>query len=80
VEAIVKAEKDDTDSELELGRFGIFPYAEFKAGESDKVRRFSFPLPKDLAVGGPIKLKVYLSPIRGDGKGARMELSGAEVR
>jgi DNA-directed RNA polymerase subunit E'/Rpb7 len=64
----------------EIGTFGIFPNAEFRAADPRQARRFSFPLPKELARGGPVRLEVQIAPIRGDGKGARLELGGAEIR
>jgi hypothetical protein len=51
--------------EQEIGRFGIFPASAFR---------------KELASGGPIKLNVYLVPSKGEGSGARLEISGAEIR
>ena len=41
--------------------------------------RWSLQLPKELASGGPVKLNVYLLPTRGEGKGARLEVGGAEI-
>src|SRR6266516_3872325 len=80
VQVVVKAEKDDAGTEQEIGRFGIFPNAEFKATDLSKAQRFGLPLPNELASGGTVKLKVYLVPLRGDGKGARLDLGGAEIR
>jgi len=77
VQAIVKAIKAD-GTEQEVSRFGIFPQAEFKAAESSKPRMFGFSLPKELASGGPVKLKVELVPLRGEGKGASLEVGGVE--
>jgi hypothetical protein len=78
IQAVVKAQKDG--DEQEIGRFGIFPNAEFKAADPSKAQRFGLPLPKELARGGAIKLNVYLVPFKGDGSGALMEIGGAEIR
>ncbi|MGH6839683.1 MAG: hypothetical protein ACREDT_12990 [Methylocella sp.] len=80
VQVVVKARVDDSGAEREIGRFGIFPNAEFKAAEPSKAQRFGLALPKELARGGPVKLNVYLVPLRGEGKGARLELGSAEIR
>ena len=78
VQAVVKVQKDG--EELEIGRFGIFPNAEFKAADPSKAQRFGLPLPKELASGGAVKLNVYLVPFKGDGNGALLEIGGAEIR
>jgi hypothetical protein len=78
VQAVVKIQRDGT--EQEIGRFGIFPNAEFSAADPSKAQRFGLPLPEELASGGPIKLNVYLVPFKGEGSGARLEISGAEIR
>ncbi|MGH6843609.1 MAG: hypothetical protein ACRECU_02570 [Methylocella sp.] len=80
VQAVVKVQRDDGKTEQEIGRFGMFPNAEFKAAAPSKAQRFGLPLPKELASGGPIKLHVYLVPFKGDGSGARLEIGGAEIR
>jgi hypothetical protein len=80
VQAVVKAQKDGDRTEQEIGRFGIFPNAEFKAPDPSKARRFGLPLPKELASGGAVKLNVYLVPFKGDGSGALLEIGGAEIR
>lgn len=77
VQVVVKAQRDGT--EQEVGRFGITPHTAFKAAESSKAQRFGLQLPKELASGGPVKLNVYLLPTRGEGKGARLEVGGAEI-
>jgi hypothetical protein len=79
VQAIVKLQKEDGQSEQEIGRFGIFPNAEFRADPS-KAHRFGLPLPKDLAGNKSLKLRVYLVPFKGNGEGAALELGGAEIR
>jgi hypothetical protein len=80
VQAIVKVERQGGQAEQEIGRFGMFPNAEFHASDVSKAQRFSIPLPKDLSGSGPLKFHVYLAPLRGDGTGAVLELSGAELR
>jgi len=80
VEAVVKVQREGTETEQEIGRFGIFPNAQFKVADPAKGQRFGFSLPKELAGGRPVKLKVELVPSRGEGKGASLELGGAEIR
>jgi hypothetical protein len=80
VQGVVKAQSSAGGTEQEIGRFGIFPDAEFRAADPAQARRFSFPLPPDLARGGPVRLKVEVAPIRGDGKDARLEIGGAEIK
>jgi hypothetical protein len=80
VQGVVKAQRSDGGPEHELGRFGLFPNAEFRAADPSQAQRFSFPLPKDLASGGPVQLKVQLVPSKGEGKDARLEVGGAEIR
>jgi hypothetical protein len=79
VQAVVKAQKAD-GTEQEVGRFALFPQAEFKADAAAAVQRYSIPLPRELAGGGPVKLKVELLPMTGKGEGARLEVGGAEIR
>jgi hypothetical protein len=80
VEAVVKVQKEDGQSEQEIGRFGIFPNTEFTAADPSNARRFGLPLPKELAGSKALKLHVYLVPFRGSGEGAVLELGGAEIR
>ncbi len=80
VQAVVKVQKDGDRTEQEIGRFGIFPNAEFKAADPSKAQRFGLPLPKELASGGAVKLNVYLVPFKGEGSGALLEIGGAEIR
>jgi hypothetical protein len=79
VQAVVKVQNEDR-TEQEIGRFGIFPNAEFKAADPSKAQRFGLPLPKELASGGAVKLNVYLVPFKGEGSGALLEIGGAEIR
>ena len=80
VQAVVKVQRDGGRTEQEIGRFGMFPNAEFKSADPSKAQRFGLPLPKELASGGDIKLNVYLVPFKGDGSGALLEIGGAEIR
>jgi hypothetical protein len=80
VQAVVKVQKDGDRTEQEIGRFGIFPNAEFKAADPSKARRFGVPLPKEVANSGEVKLHVYLVPFKGEGSGALLEIGGAEIR
>jgi hypothetical protein len=80
VQAVVKVQRDGGRTEQEIGRFGIFPNAEFKAADPSKAQHFGLPLPKELASGGAVKLNVYLVPFKGEGSGALLEIGGAEIR
>jgi hypothetical protein len=80
VEAVVKVQEEDGQTEQEIGRFGIFPNTEFTAADPSNARRFGLPLPKELAGSKALKLHVYLVPFRGSGEGAVLELGGAEIR
>jgi len=80
VQGVVTVQKNADNKEQEIGRFGIFPNTEFSAADPSKVRRYSFPLPMDVLQDGPVKLTVYVVPLRGEGKGARLELSGVEIK
>ena len=79
VRGVVKVQKAD-GTEQEIGTFGVFPDAAFKA-ETSRARAFSFPLPKELAAG-PVKLKVEVVPDkeRGTGEGAQLEVGHAEIQ
>jgi len=37
-------------------------------------------LPRDVLQDGPVKLTVHVVPLRGEGKGARIEVGGAEIK
>jgi hypothetical protein len=78
VQAVVKVERNG--AEREIGRFGIVPHTAFKAADPSQAQSFGLPLPDDLAGSGPVKLNVYLVPSTGSGKGARLEVGGAEIR
>ena len=79
VRGVVKVQKAD-GTEQEIGTFGVFPDAAFKA-ETSRARAFSFPLPKELAAD-PVKLKVEVVPDkeRGTGEGAQLEIGHAEIQ
>jgi hypothetical protein len=79
IRGVVKVQKPD-GSEQEIGTFGVFPDAAFKA-DSSHARRYGFPLPKELATG-PVKLKIEVVPDkpRGTGEGAQLEIGGAEIQ
>jgi hypothetical protein len=79
VQAVVKAQQG-TETEQEIGRFGMFPNTQFQVTDPAKGQRFGFSLPKEVASGRPVKLKVELVPFRGEGKGATLQLGGAEIR
>jgi hypothetical protein len=49
VEVVVKAQAEGSPKEQEIGRFGVFPEAAFKAPDPSKAKRFGLPLPKELA-------------------------------
>jgi hypothetical protein len=74
---VVKAQKPD-GTEEEIGRFGIFPQTEFHASNPSETRKYGFAVSSGLASGGPVKLKVELVPLRGEGKGASLQVGGAE--
>jgi hypothetical protein len=80
VQGVVTVQKNTDGTEQEIGRFGIFPNTEFSAADPSKVRRYSFPLPRDVLQDGPVKLTVHVVPLRGEGEGARLELGGAEIK
>ena len=65
VRGVVKVQKAD-GTEQEIGTFGVFPDAAFKA-ETSRARAFGFPLPKELAE-------------RGTGEGAQLEIGHAEIQ
>jgi hypothetical protein len=77
VQAVVKVEKAD-GTEQEVHRFTVFPQTEFKASNPSKFLKFGFSLPKELAIGGSVRLKVELVPLRGKGNGASLEVAGVE--
>jgi hypothetical protein len=78
VRGVIKVQKSD-GTEHEIGTFGVFPNAAFRA-DSSRARRYSFPLPKELATGA-VKLKVEVVPDKAQetGEGAQIEVGGAEI-
>jgi hypothetical protein len=79
VRGVVKVQKAD-GTEQEIGTFGVFPDAAFKA-DTSRAKSFSFPLPKELAAE-PVKLKIEVVPDKqhGTGEGAQLEIGHAEVQ
>lgn len=79
IRGVVKVQNSD-GSEQEIGTFGVFPDAAFKA-DTSRPRSYSFQLPKELAAG-PVKLKVEIVPDKpqGTGEGARLEVGRAEIQ
>jgi hypothetical protein len=79
VRVVVKVQKPD-GTEQEIGTFGVFPNTAFKA-DSYPVRRYSFPLPKELATDA-VKLTVQIVPdkARDTGEGAQLVVGGAEIQ
>ena len=80
VQGVVRTQKNEAGTEQEIGRFGMFPNAEFRAADPSQAQRFSFPIPRELARGRVVKLEVRIVPLRGDGKDARLEIGSAEIR
>jgi hypothetical protein len=68
VQAVVKAQLRD-GTEREIGRFATF---------GDGAQSFRVSVPKELAGGGPLKLRVHLVPSTGTGAGAQLELGRVE--
>ena len=79
VQVVVKAATAGS-GEQEIGRFGMFPDQAFNAPDPSQAQRFSLTLPKALQSGGPVTLRVYVVPFKGEGKDASVELGGAEIR
>jgi hypothetical protein len=79
VRGVVKVRKAD-GTEQEIGTFGVFPDAAFKA-ETSRAIRYGFPLPPGMAAG-PVKLKIEVVPDkeRETGEGARLEIGHAEIQ
>ena len=74
----MKVQKPD-GTEQEIGTFSVFPNA--ASGRLLPPRRYSFPLPKELAAGA-VKLKVEVVPDKAQetGEGAQLEIGGAEIQ
>lgn len=78
VQVVVKATMAGS-GEQEIGRFGMFPDQAFTAHDPSQAQRFSLTLPKALESSGPVTLRVYVIPFKGEGKGAAVELGEAEI-
>lgn len=80
VQAVVRIVGSKMGAEQEIGRFSLFPNVAFKADGASHAQRFAFPLPKDVTDSTALSLKVQLVPIMGEGKGATLDVGGAEFR
>jgi hypothetical protein len=67
------------ESDVEIGRFAVLPQVAFSAADTDRTQRFSLPLGQEVC-RVPRHLTIRLSPNQGDGKGAAMEISEAELK
>lgn len=67
-------------STVEIGRFGVLPQKAFSPAEPSKAQRFSFSLTPDLTCDRPQSVTIHLVPSHGDGRGASLEIGGAELR
>jgi len=65
---------------VEIGRFGVLPQTSFSASEPSKAQRFSFAIASDATCQRPESVTIRLVPIHGDGRGATLEISRAELR
>ena len=63
IQGVVTVQKYTDNTEQEIGRFGIFPNTEFSAADPSKVRRYSFPLPRDVLQDGPVKADDLCRPL-----------------
>jgi hypothetical protein len=75
----VKAERPG-QAEREIGKFGLSLNKPFGTADSPRGQTFRLPLPRDLAGAGPLRLKVYVVPSRGEAAGAKVEIGKAEIR
>jgi hypothetical protein len=82
VQAIVKVETGTAEGEKEIGRFGLFPNAQFKADTPEDAQRFSFTLDEATAksVEKAAKVKIDLKPFGGAGTDARLEIGAVDVK
>ena len=62
---------------MEIGRLGILSPRPFTPADPDRAQRFGLPLG---ACAAPSSVTVRVVPTRGNGAGAAVELSGAELR
>ena len=68
VQGVVTVQKNTDGTEQEIGRFGIFPNTEFSAADPSKVRRYSFPLPRDVLQRRPCEADGPRRPAAGRGR------------
>ena len=67
-------------SKVEIGRFGILPQTPFSASEPSKAQRFSLTLSADTLCKRPESVVIRVVPTHGDGRGATLEIGGAELQ
>jgi hypothetical protein len=79
IQAVVKVFDSEAGTAQEMGRFGLFPDVEFRAGGPSDARRFAFPLPRGDTGDKPLKLEVEIVPLTGEGKNACLELGRAYI-
>lgn len=77
VQAIVEAQCGS--AQVEIGRFGLLPQTAFSSAESHKAQRFSFNI-EGSTCRQLENVTIRLAPSHGDGKGASLEIGGAELR
>ena len=80
VEIVVNATRADGRASQEIGRFAITPYAAFTAADPARVQNFTLTLPAALASERNLTLSVALSPVRGGGQGASLEVGRAVIQ
>ena len=77
---VVKA-RDKSGTERVIGSFGITPKDKaFKVPDPSRARRFHLPLPPGFSIDEPLKLNIYVEADDGTGRGAQVEIGGAELR
>ena len=67
-------------SKVEIGRFGILPQTPFSASEPSKAQRFSLTLSPNTPRKRPESVTIRVVPTHGDGRGATLEIGGAELQ
>ena len=77
VQAVVNVKIAD-GTEQEVFRFAIYPDTAFRTSDSASSQSFGFSLPDDLLDKSSVHLVVRLMPLRGEGKGASMEIGEAK--
>jgi hypothetical protein len=78
VQAVIDVQCDG--SKVEIGRFGILPQTPFSASEPSKAQRFSLTLSPHPPCTQPESVTIRVVPTHGDGRGAMLEIGGAELR